>query len=243
MTMDLLNRDLPTIQKEELKPLRLNIQFFADPAKDPDLDPDDKDELLTLKDMFKKYPHLRVEHKQRMTDAVNERFKSYDFDPEEAKTALAEKKQREESGDTVEVAKTQLTNEFKSKEEKYLARIKGLAVEAYAAKDGLDPKLISKLAAEQVGKLALDESLKLKAEDLDDIIEELRTEFPTAFPVVETVDPDPANAAITPVKKMVIPGSKQQTNPPPPKGDENVEAEMAAILENINRRSGKKPKE
>lgn len=225
---------VPTEEKRT-NPLRLDLQFFADnpedKSKEKDPEPGD-DDILTLKDMFKKYPHLRAEHKERVTEAVTNRFKEYTFDPEEAKQALAEKKQRDESGDNLETLKTQLTKDYQSKEEKLLGRIKQLAIASHAGKDGLDPKLISKLAADKVSTLKLDDDLNVDTEALDDIIEDLRTEFPTVFPAPSTED----NAEIPPVKKKGYNPGKDQTNKPP-KGDESIEEEMAAILENINKRN------
>lgn len=229
---------MPSLKKMKY-PLKLDIQFFADPpeggdGKKPDED-DFGDALPSLKDIFKKYPHLRGEHKTRIDEAVSKRFPDYDFDPVEAKKALQEKKDREANGDTTEIVKQQLEATFQNKETKYLERIKGLAVEAYAAKDGLDPKLISRLAAEQVGTLKLDESLRLSADDLDEIIEELRTEFPSAFPVVEANtgdDPEAAGQNPPPVKTKPNPG-KQQLNDPPKKGEEAAAEEMKTLFDNL----------
>lgn len=224
-----------TIKPFRKYPLRLDIQFFAESEEDKDKNkkPDDDgggdDDILTLKDMFKKYPHLRAEHKTKLTDAVTERFKNYDFDPEEAKVALAEKKQRDESGDNLETLKANLAKDYSDKEAKLLKQIKKFALSAHVAKDGLDPKLIATLAADKVESLNLKDDYTLDSDALDEILDDLRTEFPTVFPAESD---GTEGAEIPPVKqKKLNPGGQQTNNPP--KANEAIDAEVAEIFESI----------
>lgn len=230
---------LPGIKVEETKavhdPLRLNLQFFAEPG-----DPSPPDGFFaTLKDAFKANPHLQTEHKTAITHAVGERFKNYDFDVEEARTALSEKKQRDAdkaAGIDTESAELKTMKERAAKLE---AKTKKLALDSITG-DAEQSKLISRLAAEKVAALNLNDSFELDAAAVTGIVEELRGEFPSLFPVKEDAVPVIGGDGVPPVPPIVPPEGNRSSGgtPPtntPPKPNADVEALVAETFNSLKK--------
>lgn len=218
------------------KPLKLNLQFFSE---DPNAKPDGF--YPTLKDAFKANPHLQVEHKTAITNAVSDRFKSYDFDTDEAKAAIAEKRQREKDkaeGKDTESVELKNARERVSKLE---ARTKALALDAITG-DPEQSKLISRLASDQIAGLKLTDDLSLDADAVKGIVAELSEEFPSLFPASEDPDGDdeldpPAGGAANPPAGSGVRGSGQspKTNNPPAPKEADVNAVVAEMYENLKK--------
>lgn len=233
-------RSAATIAKP-VSPLRLDIQFFADPPADPkdpkkpdgDPPPPDDDEL-SLADLLKTNPKIKAEYKEKVEAAIQKRFKNYDFDPEEARTALREKKERDEgsSDDQVKVNDTIIA--LTKTNQKLEAKLKTAEVAAYASANGINPKLLTRLAGSQIEGLELSDKYELDASDLEDIVDDLRAEFPEQFPVTtDPKDPGAGAAPPPPVKKPYNPGTQQTNNPEG--GKPNPEADVAATLERLKK--------
>lgn len=227
------------------KPLQLDLQFFADPGE-----PDDKqtnptdppggdDDIPTLADLFKIHPHLRTEHKQKISDAITKRFKGYDFDPEEAKAAIAEKKQRDENKGNEDAVAIATLNTAKAERDRAVEIAKTYAFEAYSAAEGLDAKLIKRLAGRDIEKLTFDDDYKLDKDQVEEIVADLKEEFPTIFVAkaeeVQTPEQIAAAAAAKQKKGIVNSGSRQQLNDPQAGGDVDAEELVKATLERLNK--------
>lgn len=223
-----------TEEKGKRYPLQLDIQFFADPPDDgnpddPPADPpggSDNDDL-TLADLIKTNPKIKTEVNDRIERAIKKRFK--DLDPEAAAIALEEKRVRDEQqGDQQKIENEQVKN-LTATNAKLVKVAQEAAVISYAASEGLDPNLITRLAAADVEKLQLNESFKADPEDVGEIVENLRTEFPDLFPVSDPAAPDTQPKQ----RRGYAPGpNNQRTNtppPPPPKGVEATKERVARL--------------
>lgn len=225
--------------KPSLKPLRLNLQFFAD--EDPPSSKTPDGFFPTLKDCFKANPHLEAAHKTAITNAVSERFKNYDFDAEEAKAAIKEKREREAAKAAGTDPESEEVKTLKAKNQQLEARTRALALEQYAG-DAEQAKLISRLAADKVGALKLNDNFELEKTELDAIVGELQTEFPTLFPAEEITDPA-ANAGAAagattppPTKKVgLVAGATQKTNTPPGGSAADPTENVKAMLEKLKK--------
>lgn len=224
-----------------LKPLRLNLQHFADgnpPGEgDPDPNnnpnnqgnpPDPDDDELTLADLLKTNPKIRAEHNERVEKAVKKRLKNIDFDVDEAKEALREKKAREEAGDDDKKVVDQRVTDLQKEVDTRDAALKRLGVVAYAAENNLDHKLLNRLAADQISSLELGENMDLEAEELDDIVSGLREEFPQLFP--DKTKDDQGGDNPPPPNGSHRSGSHRQINPNPPTGAGSTDTQVAETL-------------
>lgn len=228
-------RPTATVASGESSPLRLNLQFFAeenkdkddptggsdDPNKDKDTDPPGGDEDdLSLADLIKSNPKIKSEMKDRIEKAVMKRFKN--IDPEEARIAIAEKQERdnqkseEEKNQKDDAALTTA----QQKAQKFELKAKDLAVREYAVSNGLDAKLISRLAAAEIQNLQLNEDMEADADDLDEIVEGLKTEFPNLFAATDQTDRQEDKQQGS--GSRYNGGSNQKTNQPPNKGDKGI---------------------
>jgi hypothetical protein len=206
-------------------PLQLDIQFFADPPEnnnpeDPPADPPGgSDDDLTLADLLKTNPKIKAEVNDRIEKAIKKRFK--DIDPSEAAAALEEKRQREEAGEDQTKIENEQIKKLSATNAQLLKVAQEAAVISYAAKEGLDPNLITRLAAHDVAKLQLDDSFKADPEDVGEIVENLRAEFPDLFTTEKQEDPKDKQQQ----RRGYAPGpNNQRTNTPPPPAPKGVEA-------------------
>lgn len=227
----------PTIARDFL---RLDLQFFAEPpGDDPQNDPGtpnpEDDEPPTLAELIKQYPTLKAELKAEKAAAVSKRFKNYDFDVEEARTALREKKERELTGEAqidptndAIVSLSQKTNSLESK-------VKALSVENYAIANELDPKLLVRLGKDQIDSLQIDnDDFSLDSDELDEIVDGLRDEFPNLFSAPkEKKEEDPEEDPEIVPSSGFNPGSTQRTNKPPKSGPIDTAAMVAETLERL----------
>ena len=220
-----------TVASGKSFPLRLDLQFFAeagegDPPggddpnkKKPEGDPPPPDdEELTLADLYKSNPNIKAEVKDKIEKAVLKRFK--DIDPEEARAAIAEKREREQKkGEEGKVDEEALRIE-KEKSGKFESKAKDLAIREYAVSNGLDAKLISRLAANEIKSLQLDDNLEADPDDLGEIVDKLKDEFPNLFEVSEEAE----RKKETPPAGRFNAGSSQKTNQPPKDKDKGISA-------------------
>lgn len=223
--------------------LPLNLQFFADPGDPPGNDPKDppaNTDELTLAELLKTNPKINAEYKTKVEAAINKRFKSYDFDPEEAKVAIQEKKDRDANKGAEDAIVQAKIDGLEGKLAKLQDKAKQLAVETFAAANGLDAKLFTRLAGQEIAALKLDDNFDLDKEELDDVVNTLRADFPQIFTTPDPnnqqqqqQEPPPPNTT-----KVYNGGSTQRTNTPPPPGgkdDEAIKAEMKETLERLNK--------
>lgn len=234
-----------TMVRGKLNPLRLDLQFFADPAgdppgdddpTDPPADPPSGDDTLTLADLLRTNPAIKTEYNERVEKVVKKRLKNFDFDPDEARTALREKKERDAAGDSQQTVVNQEITDLKTQNQKLLDRTKALNLANYASSVDLDPKLLVRLAGSSVSELELNEQFELDTDELDDIVADLRTEFPNLFPQPGAAGEDPEDPPPAARKTTYNAGSQQRTNTPPKTtGDANAATEVADTLERLKK--------
>lgn len=235
---------------EIVKPLKLDLQFFADPdpdkdkeeeidkdkdkepdkKQDPDIDPADKkqeDEEPSLTELFKKNPKLKEQYSEKFQKDFNKRLKGMNL--EEARKAVELLEKLGLTPDGKENPNPVNQQQAAAPAPKLEAKMKDLSFKVYLADKGLDTALIGELGKSKVSELELNDDGELDAEDLDEIIEGLEKRFPTAF--AEKKDAaDPKDTSYTP-------GGRQKTNPPPKKSD--IEAATQARFDRLYKKKKK----
>lgn len=211
--------------------LNLDLQFFAEPGdekkgegkgkdnpennKDQKEDPDDKnldddpedlkDEEPSLKELFKKHPKLKEQYSERFQNDFNKRLKGLDLEEAKKAVALLDKLGLNAEGIEKKV-ENEDTNQFSVATTKLEKKAKDLSFKLYVANEGLDSALISELASAKVQGLDLNDDGELDSDDIDEVIEELKTRFPQIF--TEKKADDKSTDSFSP-------GGRQKTNPVP----------------------------
>lgn len=239
-----------TVENGKAQLLPLDLQFFAEPGtdgkdpKDPPAGTDPKDppadppgtgeDDLTLADLLKTNPKIKQDMNERIEKAIKKRFNG--IDPEEAKVAIAEKAARDAAGESFEQKESDTVKALNGKVATLETAAKELGVATYAAKEGLDANLILRLAGKDVGKLQLDDNAKVDPEDVADIVDDLKAEFPDLFTVkVDPADPaDPPPAGNQRRRKTAGPNTQHTNTPPPATGQGPAKAR--ASLERLKNR-------
>ena len=204
-----------TVENQKLQPLKLDLQFFADdpppgdnpPADDP---PPSDDDELTLADLLKTNPKIKSEYKTKVEGAIMKRFK--DIDPEEARVAIAEKRQRDADKAAGKTEENPALKVLEAKVPKLEKRAKTLAV-ALHAENKEQAKLITRLAGDKIDALKLNDEYEVDSEEIEEIISDLRDEFPSLFAETQTPPAGGDNPPPPPPKRK--PGTNQQLNDPP----------------------------
>lgn len=234
-----LTGGLPAETEENaLKPLKLDLQFFADDddSDDDDSDADDSDDLededsgddddSPSLDELLKDKEFKKQYNKRLKEQLGKRMKKYDgVDPKEYKRlkAAADKKKGKDvdpdDGPDPEQQKRLLRAERREKK---------AVIKEFAVDNGHNAKLLTRLI--DVDAIELDEDGE--PENLDELFEELESDFPEYF---GTSDEDDEEEPVK--KKKFVPGSKQKSN-------KSKEPDPAALAKaDIERRHGKKKEE
>ncbi|WP_068672285.1 hypothetical protein [Oceanobacillus sp. Castelsardo] len=219
--ISLFERDLSTITKEEtkeIKPLKLNLQFFAD--EDPEDDPEDdleddpeedpEDDIPDLDELLKD-PKFKKQYNAKLKGQLSKRMKKYkDIDPDEyrrLKEQAGKKndKQDNDDEDELETLKTQLTEKEK-RIERAERREKRAMVKEFAVDNQVNPKLLARLI--NVDDIELDEDGE--AENLEELFEELEEEFPEYLGASD--DEDTEDEPDRKKKSTFVPGARQKSN-------------------------------
>lgn len=211
---------LPAKKEEKIKPLKLDLQFFADEDNSDDNDSDDDsgdsdddsddidndeldiDELLKDKQFKKQY-------QAKLKEQLNKRMRKYkDVDPEEyrrLKEQAGKKKDDAGDDDELETLKTKLTEKEK-RIERAERREKRAMVKEFAVDNQVNPKLLARLI--NVDDIELDEDGE--PENLDELFEELEEEFPEYFGAAD--DEDDEEEPRREKKSTFVPGARQKSN-------------------------------
>lgn len=220
--ISLFERDLSTITKE-VKPLKLDLQFFADEGDGSDDEDDtddgddgddegDEDDFPDLDELLKD-PVFKKQYNKKMKDQLGKRMKKYkDVDPDEyrrLKEKAGKKKddQDDEEDDELESLRTQLSEKEK-RIERAERKEKRAMVKEYAVDNQVNPRLLSRLI--NVDEIELDDDGE--AENLDDLFEELEEEFPEYFGVTDEGDDEDDEPVRRKKKSSFVPGSRQKSN-------------------------------
>lgn len=201
----------PLLEKQGMF-LPLNLQFFAkededDSEEDEEDDSDDEDgpdldELL-------KDPKFKKKYQAKLKEQLSKRMKKFaDVDPEEYRLLKEKADKNKKKADEEEDDKESLQSELKAKEQKLLRaerREKRFAVKEFAVDNGYDQKLLARLI--DIDAVELDEDGE--PENLEDLFDELKDEFPQYF---GDQDEDDDEEDTEPKKKSYRPGSKQKGN-------------------------------
>lgn len=217
-----------------IKPLKLNLQFFSedpddkdkgdsdpDKTKDPDgkTDPDGtQEDEVTLNELFKAHPNLKTEYTSKFTKDFNKRLKGLDLEEARKAVALMEKLGLDSDGNKKEEGKDkdkQPAAPDNSKLNKFEKKAKDLSLKLFASDEGYNAKLIAALASSRLDDLDLNEDGELDKEDLEEIVEDLKADFPDAFLVKGEDAEDKKDGK----KKSPGPSGRQKMNPPPKKPD------------------------
>lgn len=208
--------DLPALMEEEKAlPLRLDLQFFADDdddagdddADDDSGDDDDADDDEPSLDELLKNPAFKKQYNQKLKDQLGKRMKKFDgVDPEEYKRlkAATDKGKTKDSDDDE-------TGKPDPEQQKRLLRAerreKKAVVKEFAVDNGHNAKLLARLI--DIDAIELDEDGE--PENLDELFEELETDFPEYFGAADDDDDEEERTA---KKKQsgYVPGSTQKGN-------------------------------
>ncbi|MYL44595.1 hypothetical protein GLV94_02970 [Virgibacillus halodenitrificans] len=215
--ISLFERGLSTITKEERKPLKLDLQYFAkdeDPEDDLEEDPEDdgpEDDAPNLDELLKD-KKFKKQYQDKMKQQLSKRMKKYkDIDPEEYRRLKEQadkkkdKKDKDED-DELETLRNQLTEKEK-RIERAERKEKRAMVKEFAVDNQVNPKLLARLI--NVDDIELDEDGA--PENLDDLFEDLEEEFPEYFGASDDED-DEEEKTKKKSKHSYIPGSKQKRN-------------------------------
>lgn len=231
---------------DRTKFLPLKIQFFADggeggsgegdnpddKSKDPKDPPGDgsgegdegnKKTPLDLNTLVAEHPELKAQLDKEKERAVKKRFRNQ---PDKLKDPK-DKGEGDGDGGNGDELKTWQTKAAMLEE-----RAKENALAAAASSEGYNPKLVKALAAKELKKLQLDDDGELDPDDLADVLDTLRTEYPDVFTKTDTTAID---TTTTTVKKGFNPGpSTQRTNQPPDKKSD-VKNDIAESLKRLGK--------
>src|SRR5699024_10747786 len=196
--ISLFERDLSTIEKEEVKPLKLDLQFFADEgdSSDDEDDADDNDDTEDDEDVpdldeLLKDKEFKKQYQKKLKDQLKKRMKKYeDIDPDEYRRLKEQadkkkEKQDKDDEDEVETLKSQLSEKEK-RIERAERKEKRAMVKEYAIDNQVNPKLLARLI--NLDDIELDDDGE--PENLDDLFEELEEEFPEYLGATEEDDDD-----------------------------------------------------
>ncbi|WP_445506800.1 phage scaffolding protein [Niallia sp. 03190] len=200
----------PSTKKEE-KRLSLDLQFFGDDDSekgddqdddDSDDNQEDEDQEQTLEQILKDNPSLKKQFNALFKDKFSKRLKGLDLD--KARKAL-EAAEKQENDDTDKDEKGPSAKEMKLER-----KTKRLAVKEYAVDNGYNPKLVARLI--DLDAIELDEDGEVDPDDLEEVIEDLTSEFPELFSSKGDEDEDEDEDEKKDKKKSYQPGSKQTGN-------------------------------
>lgn len=218
--ISLFERDLSTITKEEINPLKLDLQFFADEEDDDDSDDDqdddsnsdddDTDDDLDIDELLKD-KNFKKQYQKKMKEQLGKRMKKYeDVDPDEYRRLKEQAGKKKDKGDGGEDDPEDLKSQLSAKEkeiQRYERMGKRAMVKEFAVDNQVNPKLLSRLI--NVDDIELDEDGE--PENLDDLFEELEEEFPEYFGAADDDDEDEEDDKKS-SKQRFTPGRKQKTN-------------------------------
>ncbi|RHW33527.1 hypothetical protein [Oceanobacillus profundus] len=219
--ISLFERHLSTITKEETKPLKMQLQFFADGDDDDpeddsedDLDDEDPEDDVPDLDELLKDPKFKKQYNAKFKGQLSKRMKKYEgIDPEEYRRLKeqAGKKKQNQDDDEDEELET-LKSELTDKEKRLLRaerREKRALVKEYAVDNDVSPKLLARLI--NVDDIHLDEDGE--AENLEELFEELEEEFPEYFGAADDEEEDEEEEPAKKKRKTTfVPGSRQKGN-------------------------------
>jgi hypothetical protein len=170
--------------------LKMNLQHFAegddegddsDDDNDGDDSTDDEDELSL--DELLKDPKFKKQYQKKMKEQLGKRLKKYEgIDPEEVRRLKEQaekkkKKDQDDEEDEVENLKGELSEKDK-KLQRAERKEKKLAVKEFAIDNGYDHKLLSRLV--DLDEVEMDEDGN--PENLDELFEDIQSEFSQYFP-------------------------------------------------------------
>lgn len=155
---------------------------------DGDGDPEGDDLPLDLKQLMADYPEIKAQVDKEKERAVKRRFRNKDKDPDPNKKPPGD---NNGGGDDE-------TGKWRSKAEQLENKAKEYAFAAHVANEGLNPKLLKALAANEVRNLQLNDDGDLDPDDVEDVLDHLKAEFPDVF---KTTAADPNNPPPPPAKK------------------------------------------
>lgn len=206
--------------KEEMKPLRLDLQFFAEKGDDDEEDDEEGDEGKGDDDEeedeeegpdfdeLMKNPTFRKKHKERLETQLGKRLKKFEgVDVEEYKRlkAAADKgKDKKEDNDT-----NKADDEVAKKLMKVETREKKAAVKTFAVENEVDPELLIRFI--DLKEIELDEDGDPEnLEDLfDDLMESKNAKYFTTASDDDDEEDDPKKKKAS---KTYSPGTKQKIN-------------------------------
>ncbi|MFD1350153.1 phage scaffolding protein [Oceanobacillus caeni] len=207
---------LPAEKEEKTKPLKLDLQFFAEPEdledpEDPDdpEDPEDLEDDIPDLDELLKDKKFKKQYQAKLKEQLGKRMKKYEgIDPEEYRR-LKEKaeKKKDDAGDEdeLETLKSELTEKEK-RIERAERREKRAMVKEFAVDNQVNPKLLARLI--NVDDIELDDDGE--PENLEELFEELEEEFPEYFGASD--DEEEEDEPERKKKTTFVPGPRQKSN-------------------------------
>lgn len=207
---------LPAEKEEKIKPLKLDLQFFADEDPEDDSVDDSEDELeddsdddIPDLDELLKDKKFKKQYQAKLKEQLGKRMKKYEgIDPEEyrrLKEKAGKKDEDTDDDDELETLKTKLTEKEK-RIERAERREKRAMVKEFAVDNQVNPKLLARLI--NVDDIELDEDGE--PENLEELFEELEEEFPEYFGSAD--DEDEEEEPGRKKKSTFVPGARQKSN-------------------------------
>lgn len=212
-----------TQEAKEAKRLPLNLQYFAtkdddqddndagDDDSDDNDDDSDADDIPDL-DTLLQNPKFKAAHEAKLQKQLSRRMKKFkDVDPDEYRKLKAQQKgdDNDDEGDKGgnDRKKDSAPDELAQRLARAELREKKALVKEFAVNNGVDSFLFSKFV--DVNDIELND--EGEAENLDDILEELRDDARTAkyFAVMDDEESDEEDE---PANKQYRPGTKQKMN-------------------------------
>lgn len=216
--------DLPTETEEEIKPLKLNLQFFADDddddsdddsdddedGDDDSDDEDDEDDTPDLEELLKNRA-FRKQYNAKFKGQMSKRMKKKDEEIERLKGEGTKGKKKEKDDDDDDAS--ELKSRLQDKEKRLLRaerREKRATVKEFAIDNGYDPKLLARLI--NLDEIELDDDGE--PENIDELFDEIEEEFPGYFGDSDDEDEDEEEDKKSRKRKKgsYSPGARQKGN-------------------------------